>query len=338
VEDLSRVREYARLLASVGINALSINNGNVHATETRLLTDHLPDVARIAAVLRDYGISTHLAVSYAAPMVLGDLDSSDPLDERVVGWWKAAVDRVYAAVPDLGGFVVKADSENQPGPFAYGRDHADGANLLARALRPHGGTLYWRCFVYDCHQDWRDRGTDRARAAHDHFLPLDGRFDDNVVLQVKYGPLDFQVREAVSPLLGALRRTRVALELQVTQEYTGQQRDLCYLGPWWRELLDFDTTGAGGPTVAQAVSDRDGAIVAVSNIGDDPNWTGHKLAQANLYAYGRLAWDPSAEPVGLLHEWAAATFEMDAATRAELVAIMADSWRVYERYTAPLGV
>jgi alpha-glucuronidase len=206
--------------------------------------------------------------------------------------------------------------------------------MLARALAPYLGTVYWWCFVHDRDQDWRDRTTDRARAAYDHFIPLDGLFDDNVVLQIKHGPLDFQVREAVSPLLGELQETRFALELQVTQEYTGQQKDLCYLGPWWREILQFDTSGAGGPTVAE----RTKAIVAVSNVGDDANWTGHKLAQSNLYAYGRLAWDPAADPVSLLHEWAAATFAMDDRTRAELVAIMADSWRTYERYTAPLGV
>jgi alpha-glucuronidase len=334
VEDLTRVRAYARLLASIGINAVAINNVNVHAAETRLLTDHLPDVARLAGVFREYGIALHLSVNFAAPIELGGVDTADPLDERVIRWWSSTVKRVYDAVPDLGGFVVKADSENRPGPHAYGRNHSDGANMLARALAPYGGTVYWRCFVYDCHQDWRDRSTDRARAAYDHFIPLDGRFDDNVVLQIKHGPLDFQLREAVSPLLGELQETRFALELQVTQEYTGQQKDLCYLGPWWREILHFDTTGADGPTVAE----RTKAIVAVSNIGDDPNWTGHKLAQSNLYAYGRLAWDPSADPVSLLHEWAAATFAMDDRTRSELVAIMADSWRTYERYTAPLGV
>ena len=165
--------------------------------------------------------------------------------------------------------------------------------------------------------------TDRARAAYDHFIPLDGRFDDNVVLQVKHGPMDFQVREAVSPLLGELQETAFAVELQVTQEYTGQQQDLCYLGPWWREILQFDTTGSGGQTVAE----RTDAIVAVANVGDDPNWTGHKLAQSNLYAYGRLAWDPGADPVSLLHEWAAATFAMDDRTRSELVSIMAESWQ-----------
>ncbi|MEV0799756.1 alpha-glucuronidase [Kribbella sp. NPDC050281] len=334
VADLTRVRGYARLLASIGINAVAINNVNVHAAETRLITDHLPDVSRLAAVFREYGIAVYLSVNFAAPMELSDLDTADPLDPRVIRWWSAAVSRVYDAVPDLGGFVVKADSENRPGPHVYERTHADGANLLARALAPYGGTVFWRCFVYDSHQDWRDRSTDRARAAYDHFIPLDGRFGDNVVLQVKHGPLDFQAREPVSPLLGELQETRFALELQVTQEYTGQQKDLCYLGPWWREILQFDTTGAGGATVAG----RTKAIVAVSNVGDDANWTGHKLAQSNLYAYGRLAWDPSADPVSLLHEWAAATFAMDDRTRSELVSIMADSWRTYERYTAPLGV
>ncbi|TCC39183.1 alpha-glucuronidase [Kribbella capetownensis] len=334
VADLTRVRGYARLLASIGINAVAINNVNVHAAETRLITEHLPDVSRLAAVFREYGIALYLSVNFAAPMELSDLDTADPLDPRVIRWWSAAVSRVHDVVPDLGGFVVKADSENRPGPHVYDRTHADGANLLARALAPYGGTVFWRCFVYDSHQDWRDRSTDRARAAYDHFIPLDGRFEDNVVLQVKHGPLDFQAREPVSPLLGELQETRFALELQVTQEYTGQQKDLCYLGPWWREILQFDTTGAGGATVA----DRTKAIVAVSNVGDDANWTGHKLAQSNLYAYGRLAWDPSADPVSLLHEWAAATFAMDDRTRSELVAIMADSWRTYERYTAPLGV
>jgi alpha-glucuronidase len=334
VQDLTRVRVYARLLASIGINAIGLNSSNVWAAETRLITDHLPDVARLAAVFREYGIAVYLSVNFTAPMTLGDLDTADPLDERVARWWSAATGRVYDAVPDLGGFVVKADSENRPGPQTYGRHHADGANMLARALAPYQGTLFWRCFVYDCHQDWRDRSTDRARAAYDQFVPLDGMFDDNVVLQIKYGPLDFQVREPVSPLLGELQETHSALELQVTQEYTGQQTDLCYLGPWWREILQFDTTGGGGPVVAERVK----AIVGVSNVGDDLNWTGHKLAQSNLYAYGRLAWDPAADPVSLLHEWAAATFAMDDRTRAELVAIMADSWRTYERYTAPLGV
>ncbi len=308
VQDLTRVRAYARMLASIGINAVAM-------AETRLLADHLPDVSRLAAVFREYGIALSLAV-----------EMTDPPDERAAQWWSAAVGRLYDAVPDLGGLVVSADSE--------GWSPADGANLLARALAPYGGSVFWRCSGYGGRPDWRNRRTDRARAAYDHFIPLDGRFDENVVLQVKHGPLDFQAREAMSPLLGELQETAFAVELQVTQEYTGQQQDLCYLGPWWREILQFDTTGAGGLTVAE----RTDAIVAVANVGDDPNWTGHKLAQSNLYAYGRLAWDPGADPVSLLHEWAAATFAMDDRTRSELVSIMAESWQTYERYTAPLGV
>ncbi|MFC7485077.1 hypothetical protein ACFQX7_40460 [Luedemannella flava] len=222
--DLHRVREYGRLLAAIGVNAVAVNNVNVHATEARLLTDRLGDVAAIADVLRPFGIRTHLSVSFASPMVLGGLPTADPLDPRVREWWSSAVADVYATIPDFGGFVVKADSEGQPGPFGYGRTHADGANALAAALSDHGGVVHWRAFVYNHRQDWRDRTTDRARAAYDHFAPLDGQFADNVILQVKYGPIDFQTREPVSPVIAAMPSTSVAVELQVTQEYTGQQR------------------------------------------------------------------------------------------------------------------
>ena len=356
-EDLSRVAAYARLLGSIGINAVAVNNVNVHRTEARLLTDGLDDVARIADVLRPHGVRTYLSVSFAAPMTLGGLATSDPLDAQVQAWWAAAVDKVYATVPDFGGFVVKADSEGQPGPFAYGRDHADGANLLARALRPHGGTVFWRAFVYDHEQDWRDRRTDRARAAYDHFAPLDGRFDDNVVLQVKYGPIDFQPREPVSPVLAAMPHTRLAVELQVTQEYTGQQKHVCYLGPLWSQVLTFPLAEDATRDVAAIVSGLPGraddaqpgtdpaawpaagGITAVSNVGDDEFWTGHPLAQANLYAYGRLAWDPSADPVELLDEWIGLTFPgADPRVRETLHTLMDDSWLTYEAYTAPLGV
>ncbi|MBO1330940.1 alpha-glucuronidase [Streptomyces sp. VRA16 Mangrove soil] len=339
--DLTRVRAYARLLASCGINALAVNNVNVHASETRLLTDRFGEVAAIAGELRHYGIRTHLSVNFAAPLWAGGLDTADPLDEGVRAWWRAAADRVYAQVPDFGGFVVKADSEGQPGPFAYGRSHADGANLLAEALAPHGGTVHWRAFVYDHKQDWRDRTTDRARAAYDHFAPLDGQFADNVVLQVKHGPMDFQVREPVSPVIGALPRTRVAVELQVTQEYTGQQRHVCALAPMWSQVLGFRPEGDGGPAVGHLAAR--GGLVAVSNVGDDPFWTGHPLAQANLYTYGRLAWDPDADPHRLLDEWAESTFTPDLTAdperlRSGLRAVLHGSWATYEKYTAPLGV
>lgn len=345
-QDLGRVRAYARLLAATGVDAVAINNVNVHAREARLLTDDLDGVVRIAAELRPYGITTYLSVSFGAPVLLGDLDTADPLDPDVAAWWADAVARVYEAIPDFGGFLVKADSEGQPGPFAYGRTHADGANLLARALAPHGGTLIWRAFVYDHHQDWRDRRTDRARAAHDHFAPLDGEFDANVVLQVKHGPLDFQVREPVSPVIAAMPRTRVALELQVTQEYTGQQQHVCYLGPWWSEILTFPLDGER--SVAQIVAGEAGTnpaggVTAVSNVGTDEFWTGHPLAQANLYAFGRLAWNPTLTAGRVLDEWIALTFaaaddEELRRVHAVLRAVMDDSWRRYEGYTAPLGV
>ncbi|GCE76230.1 xylan alpha-(1-_2)-glucuronosidase [Cellulomonas biazotea] len=364
-DDLSRVAQYARLLGSVGINAVGLNNVNVHRTEARLLTDGLPDVARLAALFRPHGIRVFLSVSFAAPITVGGLPTSDPLDPDVQAWWAQRAADVYAVVPDFGGFVVKADSEGQPGPFAYGRDHADGANLLARALRPFGGTVFWRAFVYDHRQDWRDRSTDRARAAFDHFSPLDGRFDDNVVLQVKYGPMDFQAREPVSPVIAAMPRTRLAVELQVTQEYTGQQRHAVWLGPQWSQILRFPLWGEGGRTVADVAAglgDRPGAdpgtdpgtapgagpgagaprragLVAVSNVGDDAFWTGHPLAQANLYTFARLAWDPEADPLALLDEWVTLTFpSADDEVRAALHAILDDSWRTYEDYTAPLGV
>lgn len=330
--DLERVGAYGRLLASCGINAVAVNNVNVHAVEARLLTDGIGEVAEIAGVLRAYGIRTHLSVTFAAPMVLGGLATADPLDESVRAWWAEATARVYAAIPDFGGYVVKADSEGQPGPFAYGRTHADGAGMLAGALEPFGGTVHWRAFVYDHRQDWRDRTTDRARAAYDHFVPLDGEFAANAVLQVKHGPMDFQVREPVSPLIGAMPGTRLAVELQATQEYTGQQRHVCWLGPMWSEVLRFRPEGAA------SVAELADALVAVSNVGDDPFWTGHPLAQANLYTFGRLAWRPDADPLEILDEWIRLTFGAAAEVVAGVRAVMEGSWRTYEKYTAPLGV
>jgi alpha-glucuronidase len=345
--DLDRVRAYGRLLAACGINAVTVNNVNVHATEARLLTDRIGDVAEIADTLRPYGVRVHLSVNFAAPVLLGGLPTAEPLDDGVRTWWADATRRVYAAVPDFGGYVVKADSEGQPGPFASGRDHADGANALADALAPYGGVVHWRAFVYNHRQDWRDRSTDRARAAYDHFAPLDGRFRDNAILQVKHGPMDFQPREPVSPVIAAMPATRVAVEFQVTQEYTGQARHVCYLAPMWSDVLRFRPWGGGGPAIADVADE----VVAVSNAGADPFWTGHPLAQANLYAFGRLAWAPRADPPAVLDEWIDLTFPsaaggggrpagdaVPAPLRRALHAIMDSSWRTYERYTAPLGV
>lgn len=341
-EDLSRVRDYARLLAAVGIDAVAINNVNVGRIEASLLTDQLGDVARVAHVFREYGTRTYLSVSFASPIILGGPPTADPLDPAVAAWWAETATRVYSAIPDFGGFLVKADSEGQPGPFAYDRTHADGANMLAAALEPHGGTVIWRAFVYNHTQDWRDRSTDRARAAYDHFTPLAGTFADNVVLQVKHGPMDFQVREPVSPTFAAMQGTRLALELQVTQEYTGQQKHACYLAPAWRNVLDTTIEGEDGPQRLTSFGYRDG-IAAVSNVGGDEFWTGHPLAQANLYAFGRLAWDPELDPTAILDEWIALTFSSGTAAertrlREAIHAILDQSGEVYESYTAPLGV
>jgi len=359
-EDLSRVAAYARLLAACGINAVSINNVNVHRTEAHLLTDRLGDVENLADLFRPYGIRVHLSVNFASPIVLGDLSTADPLEPAVRAWWAETTAAVYARIPDFGGYVVKADSEGQPGPFGYGRTHAEGANALADALAPFGGVVHWRAFVYNHRQDWRDRSTDRARAAHDHFAPLDGTFRDNAILQVKYGPIDFQTREPISPVIAAMPATRLAVELQATQEYTGHQKHVCYLAPMWSEVLAFGPWGEGGGTVADVArgTRRDaendgGGLVVVSNVGDDRFWTGHPLAQANLYAFGRLAWDPTSSPEAILDEWIGLTFptggdgngENDGGELAQarhlretLHAMMDESWRTYEKYTAPLGV
>lgn len=343
--DLQRVRDYARLLASAGLNAISINNVNVHELETRFITEELlTSLSLFADVFREYGITLYLSVNFAAPLQLGDLQTADPLDSDVQLWWKETADRIYRFIPDFGGFVVKADSEHRPGPFAYGRDHADGANMLADALASYGGIVIWRCFVYDCMQDWRDRKTDRARAAFDHFKPLDGRFRRNVLLQIKNGPMDFQVREPVSPLFGAMKQTNQILEFQITQEYTGQQRHLCYLVPQWKQVLDFDTHAEGSGTEVKRIVDGSlygmtfSGIAAVSNIGDEESWTGHILAQANLYGYGRLIWNPdlTAEEIGV--EWTIATFGNDPEVVMGIGRMLMLSWPIYEGYTAPLGV
>lgn len=340
-----RLRDYARLLASIGINAITINNVNVHHEETMLITQRwLPEMARIADLFHSYGIQLFLSVNYASPIELGELTTADPLNSDVAAWWKRRAAEIYELIPQFGGFLVKADSENRPGPFTYGRNHADGANMLAEALEPYGGIVLWRCFVYDCHQDWRDRKTDRARAAYDHFKPLDGCFKDNVILQIKNGPMDFQVREPVSPLLGAMEHTNQVLEFQITQEYTGQQIHACYLIPQWKEILDFDTGTKGeGSTIKKVTAGHVHAythcgIAAVVNIGDDDNWTGHHLAQANLYGYGRLIWDPDLSAEQIAREWAQETFGNNMDIVEPIASFLLESWSIYEQYNAPLGV
>lgn len=344
IHDIKRMRDYARLLASVGINSVIINNVNVHYHETLLIADYLPDVAKMADVFRQYGIAVYLSINYSSPMQLGGLSNADPLDPDVQKWWCEKAAEIYKMIPDLGGFLVKADSEHRPGPFTYGRDHADGANMLAKALQPFGGIVIWRCFVYNCKQDWRDKVTDRANAAYDTYMPLDGRFMDNVVLQIKNGPMDFQVREPISPLFGSLKKTNQVLELQITQEYTGQQKHICYLIPQWKEVLDFDTFAEGnGSTVKKIINgklfpQKYCGIAAVSNIGDDMNWTGHVLAQANLYGYGRLTWDTGLDCRCITEEWVGLTFDTSEKMITTISDILLKSWHTYENYTSPLGI
>lgn len=345
IDDFTRIKDYARLLASVGINAIVINNVNVHEYETKLITDEfLPDVSKVADIFRDYGIQLFLSVNYASPIEIGGLSTADPLDDDVKLWWSRTVDKIYSYIPDFGGFLVKADSEFRPGPFTYGRNHAEGANLLAEALNPHNGLVIWRCFVYDCLMDWRDRTKDRAKAAYDNFKPLDGQFMDNVILQVKNGPMDFQIREPVSPLFGAMEDTNMMLECQITQEYTGQQKHLCYLVPMWKETLDFDTFAKGEGSYVNKIIDttlndnRHGGIAGVSNIGNSKSWTGHPLAQANLYGFGRLAWDSQLTSEEIAEEWVKLTFGTDEEIIEIIVPMLLESREIYEMYTSPLGI
>ncbi len=340
-----RTVTYARLLASVGINGAVINNVNVKDAATWLITDRYFDkLRRLSEIFAGYGIKLFLSLNYAAPVELGQLDSADPLSEEVREWWKRRMQLVFGQIPDLGGFLIKADSEGRPGPFTYGRTHADGANMLAEAVEPYGGLIIWRCFVYNCKQDWRDYITDRARSGYDNFIELDGAFRDNVILQIKNGPMDFQVREPVHPLFGALKASNQMLEVQIAQEYTGQQRHVCYLIPMFKEVLAFRTYAAKtDDTVMDIVSGKTFGqttcgMAAVANTGNDENWTGHDLAAANLYGFGRLAFTPSATAEELATEWIVRTFGKDQEVREVLLFILMNSWKAYEMYNAPLGI
>jgi alpha-glucuronidase len=335
--DASRVRDYARLLASVGINEIALNNVNVTEQSAKLVTeDMLPEVAGLAGIFRPFGIRLILSVHFEGPVITGHLETADPKDEKVQAWWRETADTVYRYIPDLAGFLVKADSEFRDGPAAFGRTQADGANMIAQALAPHQGTVYWRCFVYNCNQDWRDMKTDRPKAAYEHFYPLDGEFLSNVVLQIKFGPADFQVREPNSPLLGAMLKTRQAIEFQITQEYTGQQIDLYALAVQWEEIFN---TPISDTRLTRSLAGREvDTIAAVSNVGSDMNWTGHTLAQANLYAFGRMAWDPSLTARQVTEEWIIQTFGNDPTVIKKLTCMMLMSRGVYEKYNAPLGI
>ncbi|MCL9999160.1 MAG: alpha-glucuronidase, partial [Erythrobacter sp.] len=321
-----RLIDYARANASIGINAIAVNNVNARAF--MLEPRYIAKLARLADAWRPYGIRVFLSARFSAPKDIGGLATADPLDPQVAAWWKAKADEIYAAIPDFGGFLVKANSEGQPGPQDYGRSHADGANMLAAALGDRG-TVIWRAFVYRA----EDR-TDRTMQAYAEFQPLDGQFADNVILQIKNGPLDFQPREPFHPLFGAMPKTRLMLEAQITREYLGQAGGIAYLAPMWKEVLDADT-GRGG-TVAQIVSPV--GMAGVANVGSDRNWTGTHFDAANWYAFGRLAWDPSLTSEQIAREWIAQTFVRAETPREHIVRMMLVSRETVVQYTSPLGL
>ena len=324
--DDARLRSYARLLASVGINAVCINNVNVAQPAQELIGERfLPKVAHVAKIFAAFGVRLLLSIDYSMPVQCG-LATADPLSKEVQAWWRERAALIYRHVPNFLGFLVKADSEFRPGPYTYGRSHAEGANLLARALKPFGGVVVWRCFVYNCRQDWRDTKTDRPKAAYDNYAHLDGQFDSNVILQIKNGPFDFQVREPVSPLFFAMPGTKKALEFQLAQEYTGQQIDLYAMQGMFGEVM--------GDLPAGSIH----AITAVSNIGDDLCWTGHPFAQLNLYAFGQTAWQPMQDFTETTKRWAVLSYGLTGKALDALADMLVNSRSVYEKYTAPLGI
>jgi alpha-glucuronidase len=335
-DDLGPVAEYARLLASIGINGCNVNNVNNAAVF--LTPAMLEGIARIAEVMRPYGVHVSLSVDIASPQKVGGLSTYDPLDPAVKNWWATKVNEIYSLIPDFAGFTVKADSEGQPGPASFGRTPADAANTLAAALAPHSGVVLYRAFVYNHHADWRDPKADRARAAYDIFHPLDGKFAPNVIIQTKEGPIDFQVREPVSPLFGGLTQTSQAMEVQITQEYTGQQRHLVYLAPMWKQVLDFDLRVDGGNTqVQKVIARKGGGMIGVAGIGQQA-WLASPLALANLYAFGRLAWNPDLTPGQIAEEWTRQTISTDPAVVRTVTKMLIQSWPAYESYTGPLGL
>jgi alpha-glucuronidase len=339
--DLTRVSEYGRLLASIGIFGCTINN--VNANPRVIQDEFLPQLARVADAFRPWGVQLAVSVDLSSPQKIGGLGTFDPLDPQVMEWWQNRITAIYQAIPDFGGITVKADSEGRLGPSSYGRTPADAANMLARALKPHGGLLFYRAFVYDHNLDWRNPKNDRARAAYDIFHPLDGKFDDNVIIQIKHGPIDFQAREPVSPIFGGLQKTNAAVELPVMQEYTGQQRHMVYLMPYWKRILDFDIQANGpGTPVKDILAGKSfnrplGGYVGVVNVGTDANWLGHHMGLANLYGFGRLAWNPNLSAEAIADEWTRLTFGTDPKVVQTITTMLLSSWLVYESYTGPLG-
>lgn len=339
--DFTRLEMYARFLASIGINAISLNNVNVRALGTNLIiSPYIEKVGEIARIFATFGLKTFLAINWAAPKLIGGLETSDPLDEKVSSWWQQTIDHIYNVIPDFGGFVVKADSEGEPAPYQYGRNHADGANMLAKPFEKYGGLVIWRTFVYNSQTDWRNRKNDRAKAAYENFMPLDGDFADNVILQIKFGPIDFGVREPLMPLFGALKKTNQLMEFQITAEYLGHQIDLNYVLPQWLEMIHFDNYGQPKNTIkVNSPIATNSGFVAIGNVGMDENWCGNKLAQANFYGFGRMGWNNDLTAAKILQEWIALTFpEVKEEVRKEIFELLIDSNRTYELYNAPLGV
>ena len=316
--DPERMRMYARANASVGINGTVLNN--VNAKPEALTTESLEKAKAIADQLRPYGIRVYLSINFASPMKVGGLKTADPLDAEVIRWWKDKVNEIYKMIPDFGGFLVKANSEGEPGPQDFGRTHADGANMLANVLKPHKGIVMWRAFVY------APQSPDRANQAYLEFMPLDGQFTDNVIIQIKNGPVDFQPREPYSPLFTAMQKTQMMVEFQLTQEYLGAANHLVYLAPMWQEFFSFVKPGSLK------------AMAGVANIGNDTNWCGHHFAQANWYAFGRTAWNPALTSEQIADEWLRQTFSSDERMLDPVKQIMLDSREAAVSYMMPLGI
>lgn len=332
-----RYTDYARANASIGINGIVLNNVNAQAKSLR--RDWLVKASGLADVFRLYGIRVYLTAKFSAPKDIGGLDTANPKDIRVRAWWKDKVKEIYSIIPDFGGFLVKADSEGQPGPQDYGCSHADGANMLGEALEPYGGVVFWRAFVYR-----NERHVDRVVTGYNEFKPLDGQFGKNVFVQPKNGPIDFQPREPFHPLFGGMPETPLSLEFQITQENLGHAGHLVYLGTLYEETLQSDTyTNGPGSTVSRILQNYQhthgiSAIAGVPNVGTDLNWTGHLFGQANWYAFGRLAWNPDQKALSIAEEWARMTFSNDEEVVNPILKLMAMSREAYVNYTMPLGL
>lgn len=329
--------EYARANASLGINATVPINVNSNAL---ILTPmYLEKVKALADVFRPYGIKMYLTARFSAPVQIGGLKTADPLDPEVAQWWKDKVDEIYEYIPDFGGFLVKANSEGQPGPHDYNRNHADGANMMAKALAPYGGKVIWRAFVYS-----EENPEDRHKQANDQFVPLDGQFEDNVLIQVKNGAIDFQPREPFHPLFGAMEKTNLAMEFQITQEYLGQATQLVFMGPYYKECLDSDTGIKNKNSLVSDVIDgsayqqKHTLMAGVANIGTDRNWTGHLFGQSNWYAFGRLAWNPDISAQQIADEWVKMTFGSDKDVEETVKSIMMESREAAVNYMTPMGL